>query len=72
MDMVVCTDNPSTREVGVGVFKAQGHPQLHREFEASLGDMKLGWKNNYKGTDRDGCVVTENSGMAFGRSDSDR
>lgn len=29
--------NPSTREVEIGGTKAQGHPQLHSKFKASLG-----------------------------------
>lgn len=36
-DMVPCARNPNTQEVEAGEPRAQGHPWLHIQFQASLG-----------------------------------
>lgn len=45
---VVQACNPSIREEEAGESEAEGHPELHSEFEASLGCMRL-YLNNQRG-----------------------
>lgn len=41
LDMVACAFNPKNMEEETGASGVKGHPQLHIEFKANLGYMKL-------------------------------
>lgn len=41
LDMVACAFNPKNMEEETGAPGVKGHPQLHIEFKANLGYMKL-------------------------------
>lgn len=47
-DVMVPAWGPSAEEVEVRRAGVQGHPQLHREFEASLGYIRLCLKDRIK------------------------